>query len=219
MNQCCRKYDLHHLLDFDPARATKLQMPMLKKETAIPGGLIDFTAALRSRKWRAWVHFYLDDYRFERLWKEPDRYLPLLKKFAGCLSPDFSLYRDMPYPMQFWNTYRSRLLTQMMQDADIAVIPSVSWSDATSYDFAFDGIPQGSTVSISTHGCLHDCTCRRLFTEGLAAMIARLKPERILLYGKAPATCDFGKIEVIFYPVTSYEWKNRLDKVSYREYA
>ena len=27
------------------------------------------------------VHFFLDDYQFERLWKRPDKYIELLRKF------------------------------------------------------------------------------------------------------------------------------------------
>ena len=29
------------------------------------------------------AHFFLDDYRFERCWKNPDSQIPELKKYAG----------------------------------------------------------------------------------------------------------------------------------------
>ena len=44
------------------------------------------------------------------------------------MRPDFSLYLDMPMAMKIWNVYRSRLIGQMMQDADIVVIPTLSWA-------------------------------------------------------------------------------------------
>ncbi|MEI8083290.1 MAG: DUF4417 domain-containing protein, partial [Actinomycetes bacterium] len=34
--------------------------------------------------------FYEDDYRFNRLWNDPERYIRRLARFAGVVSPDFS---------------------------------------------------------------------------------------------------------------------------------
>lgn len=76
---------------------------------------LDFNAALRSSDAEAGVHFFLDDSRFERIWKEPYRYIKILQRFTCVLAPDFSLYMDMPLAMKIWNVYRSRLLGQMMR--------------------------------------------------------------------------------------------------------
>ena len=38
------------------------------------------------------VHFFMWDYKFERIWNYPDRYTDFLKKFKFVLSPDFSVY-------------------------------------------------------------------------------------------------------------------------------
>lgn len=53
------------------------------------------------------IHFFTQDYQFQRVWMKPDTYMPLLKKAACVLSPDFSLYTDMPVAMQIYNHYRS----------------------------------------------------------------------------------------------------------------
>lgn len=42
------------------------------------------------------VHFFLDDYQFERIWRKPDQYLPMLQQFRYVMTPDFSLYTDFP---------------------------------------------------------------------------------------------------------------------------
>ena len=52
------------------------------------------------------VHFFLDDYQFNRLWNRPDKYIPLLSKFKYVLSPDFSMYTDYPKAMQMWKHYQ-----------------------------------------------------------------------------------------------------------------
>ena len=40
------------------------------------------------------LHFWLDDYQFQRLWADPERYIPLLSSYAAVMSPDFSVYRS-----------------------------------------------------------------------------------------------------------------------------
>ena len=52
------------------------------------------------------VHFFIDDYRFNRLWTAPDRYLDMLRQFQCVMTPDFSLYTDFPKAVQIYNHYR-----------------------------------------------------------------------------------------------------------------
>ena len=56
------------------------------------------------------LHFYSDDYQFERVWTKPEVYLELLQQFAFVVEPDFSMYLDFPEPLQKWNHYRNQLL-------------------------------------------------------------------------------------------------------------
>ena len=50
------------------------------------------------------IHFFIDDYQFMRLWKNPDAYLDMLKKFQAVCTPDFSTYTDFPKAIQLYNT-------------------------------------------------------------------------------------------------------------------
>ncbi len=54
------------------------------------------------------VHFFLYDYKFERVWKEPDRDIEKLRRYRAVLSPDFSMYLEMNPAMQLYNTFRNR---------------------------------------------------------------------------------------------------------------
>ena len=49
------------------------------------------------------VHFFLYDYRFERVWKNPDNDLEKLSRYRAVLSPDFSMYLEMAPVMQIYN--------------------------------------------------------------------------------------------------------------------
>lgn len=101
--------------------------------------------------------------------------------------------------MKVWNVYRSRLIGQIMQDAGIRVIPTVSWAEPETYAFCFDGLPQGGNVAVSTVGVMCDKEAQRIFRDGMAAMIEKVKPALILMYGKPmPEAC--GDV-----PYRSYE--------------
>ena len=80
----------------------------------IPTELIPFNHAMSFTKRDVGVHFFIDDYQFERTWRFPDRYIPLLQQYECVLSPDFSVYVDMPLTMKIWNVFRNRLLGKLL---------------------------------------------------------------------------------------------------------
>ena len=111
-------------------------------------------------------------------------FLPLHIK--GIISPDFSLYRNMPLVMQKWNTYRSRALAYWLQENGIEVIPNVRFNDERTYEFCFDGIEKNKTVAVGTHGCIKRTEDKELFKYGLEEMVKRLSPKTIIVYGATP---------------------------------
>ena len=205
--------DMYHLVDFhEEESAGRYDIPKIKREYFIPPRLIDFSQALTSKDFESGIHFYIDDIRFERFWRSPQRYLPILKKFSCVFSPDFSLYRDMPLAMKIWNVYRSRLLGQIMQRAGIRVIPTISWAAEDTYSFCFSGIDSKSVISISTVGTLKTKAAQAFFQEGCRKMCSVIKPKAVLLYGSLP-DFDFGKIEIFQYKYSRYDWKNKKNNV------
>ena len=143
-------------------------------------------------------HFFIDDYQFERVWSRPAAYLDALRGFDCVLTPDFSLYMDMPAPMQAWNRYRSQALGLFWQRNGVRVVPTLSWAQPESYAFCFEGIPTRSTVAVSTVGVKGDDSALAVWRDGMAEAMRRLKPERVLLYGGA-VDFDFGDTEAVEY--------------------
>ena len=80
--------------------------------------------------------------------------LDKLKKFKGVISPDFSLYRNMPLVMQMWNTYRGRAVACWLQNNGVEIIPNVRFGDERTFSFCFDGVEENKTVAVGTHGCI-----------------------------------------------------------------
>lgn len=146
-------YNQYNLREYDEAEtAGVFNMPVIHPCNYVPEDLIGFNYVLTAQQFNKGVHFFLDDYQFERVWQRPAFYIEKLKKFDCVFTPDFSLYMDMPGAMKVWNVYRSRLIGQLMQKEGINVIPTLSWAEEKSFDYCFDGLGQGGTVAVSTIG-------------------------------------------------------------------
>ena len=162
------------------------EFPLIKRTTHKPNKAIPFDKATNSTKHDHWLHFYIHDKQFERVWNNPKQYLNLLKRFAGVITPDFSLYRGLPLAMQIWNTYRNRAIAYWLQSNGVDIIPNIRWGDERTYSFAFEGIEQGGTVAVSTNGCIQKKLDRHYFAKGLAKMVEVLKPDTIINYSYTP---------------------------------
>lgn len=198
-NERHRTNDTYNLGIIDNENASEFwQMPIIKNDNFIPSKLIGFNYAKTSKEKNVGIHFYLDDYQFERLWNKPEEYVDILKQYECVLSPDFSLYMDMPMPMKIWNIYRSRLIGQYYQSQGIKVIPTLSWAEEETFEFCFEGIPKGSIVSISTIGVKKNKEALKIWKTGVDELIRRIEPSTILIYG-GKLDYDYGNIKVIYY--------------------
>ena len=194
----------HYNLEmFDASRCSGFyEMPTIRKSSFIPSDLIGFNYALTSKNKRAGIHCFVDDYQFSRLWNNPDAYIETIAGYECFLSPDFSLYLDMPMAMKVWNIYRSRLIGQYYQDHGIEVIPTVSWAEPETFAFCFDGIEEGATVAVSTIGVKRNEYAQKIWQQGMDEMIKIVKPANILLYG--------GVVEYDYKGIPIFEYNNHV---------
>lgn len=186
------------LIDFENSTNDFWQMPVIQNDNFIPDDIIGFNYAKSSKDKNVGIHFYLDDYQFERIWNKPEDYIDILKQYECIFSPDFSLYLDMPMPMKIWNIYRSRQIGQYYQSQGIKVIPTISWAEKETFEFAFKGIPKGSIVSISTIGVKRNKEALKIWQDGMDAMIEEIEPSTILVYG-GKLNYNYGDIQVKYY--------------------
>ena len=145
------------------------------------------------------VHFFIDDYQFNRLWTNIDRYVPMLQQFRYVMTPDFSTYTDFPKAIQIYNHYRKHWVGAYLQEAGIRVIPTISWSTPDSFEWCFAGEPAGGTVAVSSVGCMNGQEKKALFRAGYAEMMNRLHPEKIIFYGDVPPECSGDIVRIRAY--------------------
>lgn len=140
------------------------------------------------------VHFFIDDYLFERAWHDPSRYALFLRQFKAVMSPDFSMYSDFPKAVQIYNHWRKHQLAAFWQSVGITVIPTIGWVGRDSFEWCFDGEPIHSTVAVSSVGTQKSKESKALFLDGYNEMLKRIKPEKIIFFGDVPKECE-GNIE------------------------
>ena len=69
--------------------------PFISDSGIIPEKLLPFDKAMANKDYAQWVHFYIHDRDFERIWNHPNKYLEILKRYEGVITPDFSLYLSL----------------------------------------------------------------------------------------------------------------------------
>ena len=145
------------------------------------------------------VHFFLDDYKFEAIWNDPEPRIERLKKYKAVLAPNYSIYTEMPLSLKVYNTFRSRWCGAYLQSKGIKVIPTVAWGEPNTFWFCFDGIEKGSIVAVSTLGVRKE---KALFMQGYNELIRKIKPKAVICYGE-PFEEMQGKIIPVDYAKTN----------------
>ncbi len=170
-------------------------IPKIEACTHVPAGLISFSEAMGTKKPdpRFWVHFYEDDYKFTRLWNQPKRYYDRLKLFGGIITPDFSLYRNMPVAQKIEHTYKNQLLGARLQADGFNVVTNVRLSGRASIPYALAGVPVRSTVAIGLHGCTKSRENRPHVVEEIKIICDHCRPANLVVFGS-------GRSRILDYP-------------------
>lgn len=151
------------------------------------------------------VHFFINDYQFERVWNNPEKYVDKLRQYQAVLTPDFSPYMDMPMATQIFNHYRKHWVGRYLQDNGVKVIPTIRASqDERSFEWYLDGEPQNSCVCISAMWTSKPETME-IFQREYNGMVEKLKPAKIYIYGDN-VKVD-GNIEYI--PKFTDKWRKK----------
>ena len=177
------------------------EIPVINKPSKIliPDSFTPFSERNNISDFNSAICFYEREENFSELLLNPARYLEDLRKFQAVISPDCSMYRDMPLSMQITNLFYSRLIGSYYQRKGLYVIPNIRWGSEDTYrdsilpeKIAFLGVAKHSIISVGSYGCIKDKENKFFFEAGLASMMETLEPEIVLVYGAMPESI-FGK--------------------------
>jgi len=163
--------------------AGRYEFPVIERTDSIPSKVLPFDKSISTIDRKQWVHFFINDKAFMRIWRKPSKYLPLLMQFQGVFAPDFSIMWNYPLYLQIQSIAKSRAIGSWLQRSGVDVIPTVRWGKEESYDFSFDAIEPGGTIAVGTVGCTKNPEARKVFAKGLPIMLERLNPSTLVVYG------------------------------------
>ncbi len=163
----------------------KWQMPLIRKQNIDLSdvqliAISDTKYNDRKENQNRGVHFFVDDYKFEMAYKNPEKFLEKVSQYAFACTPDFSTYSDMNYWRQLESVAHSRWCGAFWQDQGMLVVPTISWSVPESYDFCFDAVEKGCVVAIGMIGCKRS---KEAFLSGYNEMLRRINPSAIICFG------------------------------------
>jgi len=181
------------------------QMPICRLRS-LPEDTVDFEGSL-GKNLRGHnklnVHFYIDDYKYEKVWNQPDKYIDHLRCFNSVCAPDFSVSPKMPFPICLYNKYRNHAVAWYYYLRGVNIVPAVGIYGSEFFDWCFDGYPKDSIVSVCSNGRLRNKESRAEFIEGFKVMCDRINPSRVLFIGIVPDEMDFDV------PVTFFETRTQ----------
>lgn len=191
-----------------PCTATEVPEKIISYEQACLIYKNNIEAGIKNFVSKDFVHFYMDDYKFDGpvcgVWHAPGRALKILGHFAGIITPDFSTCADFPFPLKCYNTYRMRAFGYWYGKRGGAVINNVRWGTRETFAYCFDGIPKDSIVAIGAVASrLRNRKNRRIFELGFSHMLEILRPRTIIVYGSDKYPCfDAVRkyVEIIAFP-------------------
>lgn len=156
------------------------------------------------------IHFFTYDWLFESVYDKPEIAMEKLESYYAMLSPEFSLYWDMPKALQIYNTFKNRWCGAYFQKNGKLVIPTVCCAGPESYDFCFDGIEQGSIVAISTY-CREDNKLE--FLKSYNKMLEVIKPSGIICYGE-----PFQEMKGNIKSINPFDYQEIIAKIGKEEF-
>ena len=71
------------------------------------------------------IHFFTYDWHFDMVYDKPEVAMEKLDHYYALLTPEFSLYWDMPKALQIYSTFKNRWCGAYWQKMGKLVIPSI----------------------------------------------------------------------------------------------
>lgn len=97
------------------------------------------------------------------------------------MTPDISIYREMPKWKIIENIGNSRYSGSYWQSKGKTVIPTISWAGLSTIDICTSGIEKGCVIAISTVGCQMS---KFDFLVGYERVTEIIEPAKIICVGK-----------------------------------
>lgn len=164
------------------------EYPILPKtmiSTVVPAKILPFSKAITSRDdlHDTFICFFSPDKTFERIRRNPRKYLSFFQRTAGIIGFDFSIHDDMPIIKQKSQINDNLSLTYFFGTNGIPVIPNLRCGIDELLPEFLQAISPHSIVAVGTHGFCRSTEERCEWYCFLETIIQHLAPSTIIVYG------------------------------------
>ena len=169
--------------EFDIPTLLMDNMPVHLELPVTPWG-----AEARYKKMMSTYHFYVDDYRFEQLFKDPIKLLQ-----SGCraiVEPNCSIHDQTPMAHAIWQTYRKRYLCRYLQECGMQIWVDLNVSPHFEEINAL-GVPEGYNA-FCTRGVTGWLNTTERHWE-MAKRISGLEKPNMFVYGGGDDVAEWCK--------------------------
>lgn len=158
---------------------------MISKE--IPTKIVTFKESLKIKNKEKckefFVCFYSPDEDFQRVRRNPGRYINYFKKFRGIIGFDYSVHYDQPPVKQKSQMNDNLALMFYYGKNGVKIIPNIRWGLDEFANEYLDAIPDNNLVAIGSHGFVHFRFQKYSYYVRINKIIEEKHPSGIIIYG------------------------------------
>ena len=164
------------------------EYPIIPREfisNRLPVKIMHFSKAItyRGDLHDTFICFFSPDKSFERVRKNPKRYLSFFKRTAGIIGFDYSIHSDMPVIKQKAQMNDNLSLTYYYGSNGISVIPNLRCGIDDLLPEFLSALPKRSVVAVGTHGFIKTKHERYNWFCFLETIINEIEPKDVVVYG------------------------------------
>lgn len=164
------------------------EYPILRENmisTNVPKKIMPFSKAItfQGDLNDTFICFFSPDKTFERVRRNPRRYIHFFKRTSGIIGFDFSIHDDMPIIKQKTQINDNLSLTYFYGNNGIPIIPNLRCGVDELLPEFLEAIPKHSMVAIGTHGFYKKTYEQCEWYCFLEEIINVLEPRSIIVYG------------------------------------
>lgn len=164
------------------------EYPILRPEMiseTVPLNIMPFSKAItfQGDLSNTFICTFSPDKTFERVRRNPKKYVHFFQRTAGIIGFDFSIHSDMPMIKQKSQIYDNLSLTYFYGSNGVPVIPNLRCGDDELLPEFLEAMPTHRIVAVGTHGFCKELQEKYEWYCFLKTIIDTLEPKAIIVYG------------------------------------
>lgn len=159
-------------------------------------------------RWGQWggspnVHLFVDDWRIEPVWKNPQR--PEVAWYQAVTCPDFTIEANFPLPYARYQLWRSRVVGHFWERMGVKVVPVLQWGHRRYCHAMAEGLYGCQVVAVRAP----QVGTEDQWADQARMLLEVIRPRLVLHFGRA---FDYaaGGAEVLTLPLAPRAYRRAL---------